>query len=85
MFFLPIMFSSYSVNTALRCLGDAKTPPMKIMIVSSIANIILDPIFMFENSWDLYSWAQFGSIWSSISYGYFHGNSFQYGGVLYIA
>lgn len=47
MFFLPIMFSSYSVNTALRCLGDAKTP-MKIMIVSSIANIILDPIFMFE-------------------------------------
>ncbi len=26
MFFLPIMFSSYSVNTALRCLGDAKPP-----------------------------------------------------------
>ncbi|CCQ96793.1 MATE efflux family protein [[Clostridium] ultunense Esp] len=47
MFFLPIMFSSYSVNTALRCLGDAKTP-MKIMIVSSIANIILDPVFMFD-------------------------------------
>ncbi len=47
MFFLPIMFSSYSVNTALRCLGDAKTP-MKIMIVSSIVNIVLDPIFMFE-------------------------------------
>lgn len=46
-FFLPIMFSSYSVNTALRSLGDAKTP-MKIMIVSSIVNIILDPIFMFE-------------------------------------
>ncbi len=47
MFFLPIMFASYSVNTALRCLGDAKTP-MKIMIISSIVNIILDPIFMFE-------------------------------------
>jgi putative MATE family efflux protein len=47
MFFLPIMFSSYSVNTALRCLGDTKTP-MKIMIVSSIINIVLDPIFMFE-------------------------------------
>ncbi|MBU5438987.1 MATE family efflux transporter [Tissierella sp. MSJ-40] len=47
MFFLPIMFSSYSVNTALRCLGDAKTP-MKIMIISSVANIILDPIFMFD-------------------------------------
>ena len=46
-FFLPIMFSSYSVNTALRCLGDTKTP-MKIMIVSSILNIVLDPIFMFE-------------------------------------
>lgn len=46
-FFLPIMFSSYSVNTALRCLGDTKTP-MKIMIVSAVLNIILDPIFMFE-------------------------------------
>lgn len=46
-FFLPIMFASYSVNTALRCLGDAKTP-MKIMILSSIINIILDPIFMFK-------------------------------------
>ncbi|WP_207706370.1 MATE family efflux transporter [Clostridium amazonitimonense] len=46
-FFLPIMFSSYTVNTALRCLGDAKTP-MKIMIVSSILNVVLDPIFMFE-------------------------------------
>ena len=41
------MFSSYSVNTALRCLGDAKTP-MKIMIISSISNMILDPIFMFD-------------------------------------
>lgn len=47
MFFLPIMFASYSVNTALRCLGDAKTP-MNIMIISSIANIMLDPIFMFK-------------------------------------
>lgn len=47
MFFLPIMFASYSVNTALRCLGDAKTP-MKIMVFSSIVNIILDPILMFE-------------------------------------
>lgn len=46
-FFLPIMFASYSVNTALRCLGDAKTP-MKIMVISSVVNIILDPIFMFE-------------------------------------
>lgn len=46
-FFLPIMFSSFSVNTALRCIGDAKAV-MRIMIVSSIANIVLDPIFMFE-------------------------------------
>ncbi|HOO73817.1 MAG TPA: MATE family efflux transporter [Tepiditoga sp.] len=46
-FFLPIMFSSYSVNTALRCIGDARTP-MVIMILSSILNIILDPILMFE-------------------------------------
>ena len=46
-FFLPIMFSSYSVNTALRCLGDAKTP-MFIMIAASVANIILDPLFMFQ-------------------------------------
>lgn len=46
-FFLPIAFSSFSVNTALRCLGDAKTP-MKIMVIASITNIILDPIFMFE-------------------------------------
>ena len=46
-FFLPIMFSSYSVNTALRCIGDAKTP-MVIMFVASITNMILDPIFMFQ-------------------------------------
>ena len=46
-FFLPIMFSSYSVNTALRCLGDTKTP-MKIMVVSAILNIVLDPVFMFD-------------------------------------
>lgn len=46
-FFLPIMFSSYTVNTALRCLGDAKSP-MKIMIFSSVLNMILDPIFIFK-------------------------------------
>jgi len=47
MFFLPIMFSSYSVNTALRCIGDSYTP-MYIMIFASIFNIVLDPIMMFE-------------------------------------
>lgn len=46
-FFLPILFSSFTVNTALRCLGDAKTP-MKIMLIASVLNVILDPIFMFE-------------------------------------
>ncbi len=47
-FFLPIMFSSYTVNTALRCLGDAKRP-MKIMMLVGGLNFILDPIFMFEH------------------------------------
>ena len=46
-FFLPIMFSSYSVNTALRCIGDARSV-MKIMIFASIVNVVLDPILMFE-------------------------------------
>jgi putative MATE family efflux protein len=46
-FFLPIMFSSYTVNTALRCLGDAKRP-MLFMAIAAVLNIILDPIFMFK-------------------------------------
>ncbi|WP_026477899.1 MATE family efflux transporter [Alkaliphilus transvaalensis] len=46
-FFLPIMFSSYTVNTAFRCVGDAKRP-MIIMIIAAILNIILDPILMFD-------------------------------------
>ena len=41
------MFSSYSVNTCLRCLGDAKRP-MYIMIIAAIINIFLDPLFMFS-------------------------------------
>ncbi len=45
--FLPFMFSSFSVNTAMRCTGDARHP-MIIMTVTSILNIILDPILMFE-------------------------------------
>lgn len=47
LFFLPMMFSSYSVNTALRCIGDAKSP-MYIMMVASVLNIVLDPIMMFD-------------------------------------
>lgn len=46
LFLLPIMFASYSVNTILRCLGDAKTP-MVLMLFSSVLNVILDPLFMF--------------------------------------
>jgi putative MATE family efflux protein len=46
-FFLPIMFSSYTVNTALRCLGDAKRP-MIFMAIAAVLNIFLDPIFIFK-------------------------------------
>ncbi|MGP1438243.1 MAG: MATE family efflux transporter [Treponema sp.] len=46
-FFTPIMFSSYSVNTIFRCTGDSKTP-MTIMFIASITNIVLDPILMFD-------------------------------------
>lgn len=46
-FFLPIMFSSYTVNTALRCVGDAKRP-MKIMMMAALMNLILDPFLMFD-------------------------------------
>lgn len=47
-FFLPIMFSSYTVNTAMRCIGDSKNP-LYIMVITAVLNIILDPIFMFES------------------------------------
>lgn len=46
-FFLPVMFSSYTVNTAFRCVGDAKRP-MIIMIIAAILNIVLDPLLMFD-------------------------------------
>jgi MATE family, multidrug efflux pump len=45
--FLPIMFSSVTLSTALRCIGDSRKP-MIIMLTSSILNIVLDPIFMFK-------------------------------------
>ena len=45
--FLPFMFLSFSVNTALRCTGDARSP-MIIMTGTAILNIILDPILMFD-------------------------------------
>jgi len=45
--FLPVMFSSVTMSTALRCVGDSKKP-MYIMLMSSVMNIVLDPILMFE-------------------------------------
>jgi len=55
-FFIPIFFSSYSVNTIFRCIGDAKTP-MKLLTTSAIINIILDPILMFDNIPYITSWS----------------------------
>jgi len=46
-FFLPIMYTTYSIYTSLRCVGDSKTP-MILMFVSASLNIVLDPIFIFE-------------------------------------
>jgi len=46
-YFLPLFFSSYSVNTIFRCSGDARTP-MVLLVITSLLNIILDPIFMFD-------------------------------------
>lgn len=45
--FLPILFSSFSVNTIFRCTEDSKTP-MYIMIITALINMVLDPIFMFK-------------------------------------
>lgn len=44
---LPVMFSSLTVATALRCVGDSKRA-MYIMFVSAGLNIVLDPLFIFE-------------------------------------
>lgn len=46
-FFLPMMFASYSVNTIFRCTDDSKTP-MKIMLIAGFLNLVLDPIMMFD-------------------------------------
>lgn len=45
--FLPVFFSSYTVNTIFRCTGDAKTP-MRLLIIASVMNVVLDPICMFD-------------------------------------
>ncbi len=45
--FLPIAFSSFTVITILRCSGDSKSP-MVINILTSLLNLVLDPIFIFN-------------------------------------
>lgn len=45
--FLPLFFSSYSVNTIFRCTGDAKTP-MRLLAGTALLNMIADPLFMFS-------------------------------------
>lgn len=45
--FLPVFFASFSANTIFRCSGDAKTP-MKILLLATITNLVLDPILMFD-------------------------------------
>ena len=44
---LPLAFSSYTVNTALRCIGDARKP-LYIMAFSGVLNMLLDPIMIFD-------------------------------------
>lgn len=44
---LPLAFSSYTVNTALRCIGDARKP-LYIMAFSGVLNMILDPVMIFD-------------------------------------
>lgn len=45
---LPFMFSSYTIYTALRGVGDAPKA-MYIMLTSTCLNVVLDPIFMFDH------------------------------------
>ncbi len=45
--FVPIFFSSYTVHTILRSMGNAKTP-MYLLLITAILNLVLDPIFMFD-------------------------------------
>jgi len=47
---LPFMFTSYTVYTALRGIGDAPKA-MMIMFFSTILNMILDPIFIIKFGW----------------------------------
>ncbi len=43
---LPFMFASYTIYTALRGVGDAPKA-MYIMLLSTVLNVALDPVFIF--------------------------------------
>lgn len=45
--FIPMFFASYSVNTIFRCTGNAVVP-MTALTISSVINIFMDPLFMFD-------------------------------------
>lgn len=72
--FVPIFFSSYTVNTILRSTGDAKTP-MLLLLASAVLNMVLDPIFMFSTipgtSIEGLGWGMFGAAFATcISYAF---------------
>jgi putative MATE family efflux protein len=46
------LLSSATLFTAMRGVGDAQTP-MKLMIISNVVNIILDPLFIFTLGWGI--------------------------------
>lgn len=46
-FFLPILFLSFTVNSALRAIGDARNP-MYLMLIVAFFNLVLDPILIFK-------------------------------------
>jgi putative MATE family efflux protein len=43
---MPILFYGSSIRAVLTGEGDAKTP-MKVLMVSTVVNVVLDPIFIF--------------------------------------
>lgn len=72
--FVPVFFSSYTVNTILRSTGDAKTP-MLLLLSSAVLNMVLDPILMFSTipftSLPGLGWGMFGaSLATCISYAF---------------
>lgn len=72
--FVPVFFSSYTVNTILRSTGDAKTP-MRLLLASAVLNMVLDPIFMFSTipatSLKGLGWGMFGAaVATCISYSF---------------